>query len=93
MSKRKTDSTRPDKENPTWSPADFAKAQRVEDIPALAHLSKRKPGQRGPQKAPTKVPVTIRLDANVVDAYKATGEGWQSRMNDALGIAAKHLKR
>jgi uncharacterized protein (DUF4415 family) len=39
------------------------------------------------------VPVTIRLDANVVDAYKATGEGWQSRMNDALGIAAKHLKR
>lgn len=31
-----------------------------------------------------KVPVTIRLDAKVVTAYKAMGKGWQTRMNTAL---------
>ena len=28
--------------------------------------------------------VTIRYDADVVTAFKATGAGWQTRMNDAL---------
>ena len=31
-----------------------------------------------------KRPVTIRYDADVIDAFKATGPGWQTRMNDAL---------
>ena len=39
---------------------------------------------RGPQKKPTKVPVSIRLDPEVVDYFRATGEGWQSRINEAL---------
>ena len=28
--------------------------------------------------------VTVRYDAEVVEAFKATGKGWQTRMNDAL---------
>ncbi|OYO25705.1 hypothetical protein CD932_26745 [Janthinobacterium sp. PC23-8] len=32
----------------------------------------------------SKVSTTIRFDAEIVDAFKATGEGWQTRMNDAL---------
>jgi uncharacterized protein (DUF4415 family) len=44
----------------------------------------RLPGQRGPQKQPTKVPVTVRYSPEVVAYFKATGEGWQTRMNDAL---------
>jgi uncharacterized protein (DUF4415 family) len=44
----------------------------------------RLPGQRGPQKRPTKVAVTVRYSPEVVDYFKATGEGWQTRMNDAL---------
>lgn len=44
----------------------------------------RLPGQRGPQKHPTKVPVTVRYSPEVVEYFKATGEGWQTRMNDAL---------
>lgn len=44
----------------------------------------RRPGQRGPQKRPTKVAVTVRYSPEVVDYFKATGEGWQTRMNDAL---------
>ena len=39
---------------------------------------------RGPQKAPTKTQLTLRLSRDVVDAFKATGRGWQSRMNEAL---------
>lgn len=39
---------------------------------------------RGPQKTPTKVATTIRLDPEVLDALKATGRGWQTRANDLL---------
>ncbi|GAA5235835.1 BrnA antitoxin family protein [Verticiella sediminum] len=37
-----------------------------------------------PPKASPKVAVTIRYDQEVIDAFKAGGEGWQTRMNDAL---------
>ena len=40
--------------------------------------------RRGPQKAPLKRVVTIRLSADVVDAFKATGAGWQTRVDSAL---------
>ncbi|MBW8727281.1 MAG: BrnA antitoxin family protein [Inquilinus limosus] len=43
---------------------------------------------RGQQKAPTKQMVTLRLDPDVVEAFRATGTGWQRRMNDALRKAA-----
>lgn len=39
---------------------------------------------RGPQKAPTKVPVTIRLDKDLVDHLRAGGRGWQTRLNEML---------
>ncbi|MGK6313715.1 BrnA antitoxin family protein [Neorhizobium sp. DT-125] len=32
--------------------------------------------------------VSLRLDPDVIDHYKATGKGWQSRMNDDLRKAA-----
>jgi uncharacterized protein (DUF4415 family) len=32
----------------------------------------------------TKEPVKIRLDADVLAALRATGEGWQTRINDTL---------
>lgn len=32
--------------------------------------------------------VNLRLDRDVIDAFKAQGEGWQSRINDALRKAA-----
>ncbi|MCJ2048590.1 BrnA antitoxin family protein [Methylobacterium sp. J-070] len=36
-----------------------------------------------------KVPVTIRLDSATVDAFKATGRGWQTRVNAILAEAVK----
>ena len=50
----------------------------------VAALPKRRPGERGPQKQPTKEQVTLRLDRAVVDHYRAGGPGWQSRINAAL---------
>jgi len=41
-------------------------------------------GVRGPQKAPTKERVTIRLSADVVARFRATGNGWQTRIDAAL---------
>lgn len=32
----------------------------------------------------TKVQVTLRIDEDVVDKFKASGSGWQTRMNEAL---------
>jgi uncharacterized protein (DUF4415 family) len=32
----------------------------------------------------TKVATSLRLDLDVVNAFKSTGQGWQTRMNDAL---------
>ena len=39
---------------------------------------------RGPQKAPPKVSTTIRLSPEVVQAFRAAGEGWQTRIDAAL---------
>lgn len=53
--------------------------------------TKPKRGRGRPKEDVTKVPTSIRLDARVLDAFKATGEGWQTRMNDALlEYAASH---
>ncbi|HMN55327.1 MAG TPA: BrnA antitoxin family protein [Sphingopyxis sp.] len=53
--------------------------------PELASKLRR---ARGKQKAPTKVSTTLRLDRDVLERFKASGPGWQSRMNDALRAAA-----
>ncbi len=39
---------------------------------------------RGPQKAPTKVLTTIRLDADVIAFFRAQGRGYQTRINEEL---------
>ena len=45
--------------------------------------------QRGrPKSAAPKVSTTLRLDPDVLDSFRATGPGWQSRINAALRKAA-----
>ncbi|MCF8084715.1 MAG: BrnA antitoxin family protein [Deltaproteobacteria bacterium] len=39
---------------------------------------------RGPQKTPTKKSTTIRLNAEVIEFFKAQGNGWQTKINDVL---------
>lgn len=54
-------------------------------------LLNRKPGVRGKQKKPTKKPTYIRLDPEVLDHFKSTGKGWQSRINNFLKAAVANL--
>ncbi len=47
---------------------------------------------RGPQKAPTKVSTTIRLDTDILAWFKAQGSGYQTRINIALRqVMEEHL--
>jgi uncharacterized protein (DUF4415 family) len=90
---RKTEPPVIDDDNPEWTKVDFAEATK---FPPGVRLKDLKPsalaqmlGKRGPQKAPTKIPVSIRLSAEVVKYFKAKGPGWQSRIDDALRRIAK----
>ena len=59
------------------------------DSPELdADFFSRAKRGRGPQKTPTKRLVSLRLDPEVVDRFRATGPGWQGRINEALRKAA-----
>jgi uncharacterized protein (DUF4415 family) len=73
----------PDEDNPEWTKEDFANAMRFEDLPASLQRTLSKP-KRGPQKAPTKMLVSMRLSRDVVQGLRATGAGWQVRADDAL---------
>ena len=77
-----------DLDNPEWTKADFAKAGRPDAVlpPDVLAAFPRTP--RGAQKAPTKVPLSIRLSPEVVAHYKATGPGWQTRIDEDLKKAA-----
>ena len=50
---------------------------------------------RGPNKSPTKEQVAIRFDRDVLVAFRASGAGWQTRMNAALKewLASQPSKR
>jgi len=45
---------------------------------------RKKLGVRGPQKAPTKERITIRLSREVVERFRESGGGWQTRVDEAL---------
>lgn len=57
-----------------------------EVLPAelVAILPKRHVGQRGRQKKPTKISVTVRYSPEVVQYFKGMGKAWQSSMDNAL---------
>jgi uncharacterized protein (DUF4415 family) len=75
-----------DEENPEWTAEDFARARPARDVlPELFGASAARVMLRGrPKAAATKEPVKIRLDADVLMALRATGDGWQTRINDTL---------
>ncbi len=69
-----------DPENPELTPTDFEKMRPASELlPEITEEYKRRQGERGPQKAPVKERVTIRLDADLVVPVNGAG-----RLNDAL---------
>lgn len=84
---KKTENQIIDNENPEWTQADIDNAlafqQMPEQLQSLVLQSQAKKRGR-PLSQNKKVSVTIRYSSNVIDAFKATGKGWQSRMNKVL---------
>ena len=70
-----------DDDNPEWTDDMFKQSIRFD---ALPESLKSKLSGRGKQKMPVKVSTTVRFDPEVLVAFKATGRGWQTRMNEAL---------
>ena len=78
----------PDADSPRTRPKDWDGAIVARSHDELrAKLAQRR--GRGPQKAPTKVQLSLRLAPEVVAYFKAAGPGWQTRMAEVL---AAHIR-
>jgi uncharacterized protein (DUF4415 family) len=89
MAKKDDDpASRPDDENPEWSREQIRNARPALEViaevfgPEAAEMLRR--GRGRPAKAEKKVNQTLRLDADVLDAYRRSGPGWQALMNQVL---------
>jgi uncharacterized protein (DUF4415 family) len=83
MSTKQATKAAGDHENPEWTGKDFERASPFSGLPdgLRRTLSSR---TRGPQRTPKKVPVSIRLSPDVVEAFRSTGAGWQARVDEIL---------
>ena len=89
--------TRSDADNPEVTDEQFARMRSVSEVWPNELVEEFRAQQRrrvrGPQKAPRKVAIAIRLPPDVVHAYKSVGRGWQVRMGEDLAKAAKRLRK
>ena len=70
-------------DNPELTEEDFKLARPFAEVfPDLAASIARSRGR--PVLESPKKQVTLRLDADLIARYKASGKGWQSRINDDL---------
>jgi len=79
-----------DDDNPEWTKEDFARARQGSEVlpPEFLKAFKRTPGRPKGSTTSNKTLVSLRLDNDVLEKFKAKGSGWQSRINEALRKAA-----
>ena len=71
--------------NPEWTERDFAEAQEADALPPeLLDAFPRTKARRGRPPGSNKQAVSLRLDKDVLEKFRATGAGWQSRINEVL---------
>ena len=74
-----------DNENPEWTSGDFKRASSLASLPADEQEKLRSlKRHRGPQKSPTKELISIRLSQDVLSKLRASGRGWQARVDRHL---------
>jgi len=79
-------------DDPEMTKKDFARARSLKaNMPDVVEAMKRSRGR--PKLEQPKERVSLRLDPEIVAAYKATGAGWQSRINDTLARALESKRR
>lgn len=87
--KRKPNPELLDQDAPEADAAWFAKAQPAtavltELFGAEAAQDMAQPKRGRPRLEAPKQHVNLRIDAEVLNAFRATGRGWQTRLNEAL---------
>lgn len=77
----------PDRENPEWTADEMRSARSGADVlpPAFIAGVRRR---RGKQKTPIEEMVSLRVAPEVLEAYRATGKGWQVLMHATLAAHA-----
>jgi uncharacterized protein (DUF4415 family) len=94
--KKRPDPELVDDENPELTEADFARARPARDVlPELfgAKVASEALKPRGrPKLAQIKHPIRLRMDADVLAKWKATGAGWQTRMVEVLAKAVPRAR-
>ena len=78
-----------DPDNPPLTDEQWRRMRPAHEVsPRLVARQLRR--ERGrPKSDTTKEQITLRLDRDVLEKFRSTGEGWQSRINAALRKAAK----
>jgi uncharacterized protein (DUF4415 family) len=89
MKNKKDDpAARPDKDNPEWTRAEINKARPALEVVSEVfgeHAGAQLLRRRGrPPKEDRKVNQTLRIDVDVLEAYRQEGRGWQTRINEVL---------
>lgn len=89
MATNKPNPYKTDPDNPEWTAEEFKKARPASEVlpeifsrEVADELLSKKPGR--PLGSGLKESQTVRFDRDIIAAFKATGKGWQTRMNDAL---------
>ena len=60
--------------------------------PSLLAKIKKGIGERGVQKSPTKIPISIRVSPEVAEYFRSAGKGWQGRIDNILKDYVAHHK-
>jgi uncharacterized protein (DUF4415 family) len=89
MKNRKDDPAAwPDKDNPEWTAAEIKTARPALDVVSEVfgkHASAEiRRGRGRPPKEDRKVNQTLRIDVDVLEAYRKEGKGWQTLINKVL---------
>ena len=90
MSKRKDDdpASRPDDDNPEWTRKEIRAARPalsvIADVFGPEAPESLKRGRGRPEKPGKKINQTLRLDPDVLQAFRQEGSGWQGRINEVL---------
>ncbi|KAF7961673.1 hypothetical protein AWV79_25185 [Cupriavidus sp. UYMMa02A] len=53
-------------------------------VPTDEDFARMKPRRGRPKLSVRKELVSVRYDIEILEAFRSTGDGWQTRMNDAL---------
>ncbi len=77
----------PRDDNPEWTEEDFARARPAREVLPEAVLAQFKRGPGRPKSESPKIAISLRVDQDVLERYRESGPGWQSRMNEALRAA------